>query len=197
MMFKLVSKWPLILAIAIPSVGLLGLIAVVLSATTTRANPVPVVAAGADPPGGQGAPALLPPPAGLLVYVSGAVVNPGLYRVNRGDRVYDAVAAAGGLTAEADPGRMPDMAGSLKDGQQVKVPVIGSTSSGISRVAKTSLNTAPIEELASIPGFTLELAQAVVDYRHSYGPFSALKELVTELGMSQDAYTQAKTYLKL
>ena len=42
-----------------------------------------------------------PPPAGLLIDVIGAVSHPGLYRMARGDRVYDAIATAGGLTADA------------------------------------------------------------------------------------------------
>ena len=37
----------------------------------------------------------VPPPSGLLVDVIGAVNHPGLYRMKRGDRVYDAIAAAG------------------------------------------------------------------------------------------------------
>src|ERR1035437_1966799 len=65
-------------------------------------------ASSASPAGArQGAPAAagleLPPPAGLLVDVVGAVARPGLYRVARGDRAYDAIAAAGGLSADADP----------------------------------------------------------------------------------------------
>ena len=37
----------------------------------------------------------IPPPSGLLVYVSGAVEHPGLYRLKRGDRAFEAIAAAG------------------------------------------------------------------------------------------------------
>src|SRR5207237_7245922 len=69
----------------------------------------------------------VPPPAGLLIDVIGAVDRPGLYRMNRGDRVYDAIAAAGGLTGDADPTRLPDMAGRLTDGEQIKVPFAKST----------------------------------------------------------------------
>src|ERR1700674_716346 len=52
----------------------------------------------------------LPAPPGLLVFVSGAVENPGLYRLPRGDRVYDAIAAAGGRRLDAHSARPPKTA---------------------------------------------------------------------------------------
>src|SRR5438067_12944026 len=65
----------------------------------------------------------VPPPAGLLVDVVGAVNRPGLYRMNRGDRVYDAIAAAGGLTSDADPTLLPDMACRVGEVEQCNVPI--------------------------------------------------------------------------
>src|SRR3979409_1632355 len=48
-------------------------------------------------------PALDPPqPAQALVFVSGAVAQPGLYVLPATARISDALAAAGGVTAEAD-----------------------------------------------------------------------------------------------
>src|SRR5438093_1600325 len=64
----------------------------------------------------------LPATGGLLVEVSGAVAHPGLYRLQKGQRVDAAIAAAGGLTGQADPARLPDMAKRLADGMQVSVP---------------------------------------------------------------------------
>src|SRR5258708_31034651 len=62
----------------------------------------------------------------VLVYVSGAVASPGLYRLASGLRVADAIAAAGGLRDDADLDRMPNLAGRLTDREQVKVPVTAS-----------------------------------------------------------------------
>src|SRR5713226_1881027 len=72
----------------------------------------------------------VPGPAGLLVHVVGAVEHPGLYRMKRGDRVYDAIASAGGLSVEADITRLPNLAGRLKDGEQIKVPFAKGTTGG-------------------------------------------------------------------
>ena len=141
----------------------------------------------------------LPAPSGLLVDVTGAVANPGVYRVASGDRASVAIADAGGFTADADPTRLPDMAARLKDGQQIKVPARttprSSTSSGTTRVAAISLNTATPEQLATVPGFTPDLVAAIIQYRTEYGGFANKKELVDVLQMSAADYTIAQKYV--
>jgi competence protein ComEA len=137
----------------------------------------------------------VPPPAGLLVHVIGAVENPGLYRLPRGGRVYDAIAAAGGLSPDADLAKLPNLAGRLKDGEQVKVAFAKTTSGTV--VARTNLNTATIDELVTIPGFSEAFAQDVIDYRTNFGGFQNTRELVDILGMSEAEYVIARRYLTL
>src|SRR6266850_2333635 len=104
------------------------------------------------PPPTANNPALdVPAQPGLLVHVVGAVENPGLYRLPRGDRVFDAIAAAGGFSPDADTARMPNLAGRLKDGEQVKVP-FAKTSSGTTTV-RVNLNSSTLKELETVPGF--------------------------------------------
>src|SRR6202162_1891360 len=137
----------------------------------------------------------VPPPAGLLVHVIGAVENPGLYRLPRGDRVYDAIAAAGGLSPDADPTKLPNLAGRLKDGEQVKVAFAKTTSGTV--ISRTNLNTATLEELVTVPGFTEAFAQDVIDYRTNFGGFQNTRELVDILGMSEAEYVICRRYLTL
>jgi competence protein ComEA len=138
----------------------------------------------------------LPPPSGLLVDVVGAVVRPGLYRLPRGDRVYDAIAAAGGLTGYADSTRLPNLAVRLQDGEQIKVPLLKGVPGG-TVVNRTSLNTATADELALVPGFTEAFAQDVIDYRTNFGGFQTTSELVDILGMSESDFIIARRYLTL
>lgn len=160
------------------------------------------------PPAGGNAPAAhgdvqtgtsLPAPSGLLVDVSGAVAHPGVYRIASGERASAAIAAAGGLTADADPTRLPNMATRLKDGQQIKVPSrttpARSSGGGTARVAPVSLNAATAEELASVPGFTPDLAAAVIEYRTEFGGFATTRELVDVLEMSEADYQVARKYV--
>src|SRR5258708_24459850 len=115
---RLIPGWKLVLLLAAPIAIAVGALAAAYlyssSAAATAANTHPVIAN----------PVLdVPPPTGLLVHVIGAVENPRLYRLPRGGRVYDAIAAAGGLTADPHPTKPPNLAGPLKDGRQGKVPL--------------------------------------------------------------------------
>ena len=58
----------------------------------------------------------------LRVYVSGAVMYPGLYDLAPGLRYADAIRKAGGMTDEADETRV-NLAKKIKDGCQVNVPL--------------------------------------------------------------------------
>src|SRR5260370_42464174 len=112
-----------------------------------------------------------------------------------GGRVYGAIAAAGGLSADADLTKLPNLAGRLKDGEQVKDAFAKTTSATV--IARTNLNTATIEELVTVPGFTESFAQDVIDYRPNFGGFQNTRELVYILGMSEAEYVIARRYLAL
>lgn len=130
----------------------------------------------------------------LVVFVSGAVSHPGMYQLVRGSRIADAVAAAGGLLPDADPNRLPNLAGRLTDGKQVKVARRGGTTTA---AAKLDINTATLEELIAVPGVDPGLAQAIVDERDGYGPFTSLTELHTVLGLDTLTVSALRPYLKV
>ena len=190
----------LALAPALLAAVLIGLLVYGAPGVRSTGPPPPPPPAGGGAPGGAvPGGTLLPPPSGLLVEVSGAVAHPGVYRVAKGDRASAAIAAAGGITADADPNRLPNLAARLKDGQQVTVPAratpVRAASGGTARVAPVSLNDATADQLAAIPGFTPELAAAVIEYRTEYGGFSTTRELVDVLEMSESDYTLARKYI--
>ncbi len=68
--------------------------------------------------------AALPAEAGLYVHVAGAVREPGLYRLDAGDRVADAIARAGGFADDAQRDGV-NLARPVADGEQIVVPVVG------------------------------------------------------------------------
>ena len=73
----------------------------------------------------------------IRVHVSGAVAQPGVYRLAQGDRVEDAIRAAGGFAADADTARI-NLAQRVRDEQRLDVPFLrppapdpgGATTSG-------------------------------------------------------------------
>jgi competence protein ComEA len=189
---RLMPGWKHVLLLAAP----LTLVGGAVAAAYLYSSSVSAAAAAANNHPVPANPALdVPPPTGLLVDVSGAVANPGLYRLPRGGRVYDAIAAAGGLSPDADLTKLPNLAGRLKDGEQVKVAFAKTTSGTV--ITRTNLNTATIEELVTVPGFTEAFAQDVIDYRTNFGGFQNTRELVDILGMSEAEYVIARRYLTL
>ena len=147
--------------------------------TTTPAAPLP-------PPSGLGASAAAAPHARVVVDVVGAVRQPGLYRLEQGARIADAVARAGGATRKADLAQV-NLAAPLADGEQVVVPRrgtaapagsgAGSTAGAGSPAAPVQLSTATLEQLDTLPGIGPSTAQKILDYRTKHGAFSSVDEL--------------------
>ncbi len=192
---SLIPGWKALLALALPLLLGIGAVAAAFLYTSAITHPSPVTAAEAAAAATAGN-VDIPAPAGLLVHVVGAVEHPGLYRMKRGDRVYDAIASAGGLSVEADITRLPNLAGRLKDGEQIKVP-FAKGSAGTTVLVRANLNTATLEELEVVPGFTSAFAQNVIDYRTNFGGFQNTRELVEILGMSEADFVVARRYLTL
>lgn len=186
---RLIPGWKHILLLAAPlALGLAALAGASLySSTAATATSVQSITTGAAND--------VPLASGLMVHVAGAVAKPGIYRLPRGDRVYDAIAAAGGLRPDADLTHLPNLAGRLRDGEQVKVAFAKGASGTVT--SRTNLNTASLDELEALPGFNEAFAQEVIDYRVNFGGFQNTRELVDILGMSEADYVVARRYLTL
>lgn len=130
----------------------------------------------------------------VIVYVSGAVVHPGLYRLQPTQRVSDAIVAAGGITENADTSCLPNLAAHLRDGKEYRVPSIGQGCKG-SRKARLDINTATREQLLAVPGMDAGLADAIISYRDAYGGFTRLSELKSALGVDAVLYRQLQKSL--
>ena len=188
------------------AVALAALVAIAVFPAASSSSTAAPLPAAPDPENANAT--QLPPAGGLLVEVTGAVAHPGLYNVAKGERVSAAIAAAGGFTRDADQNRLPNMAARLKDGEQVNVPSLlssgraptgarSATRTTTSRGRAVSLNLATAVQLAAIPGFTPDLAAAVIQYRTEYGGFSTTRELVDVLNMSESDYLRARPYLTI
>jgi competence protein ComEA len=155
--------------------------------------------APAAPPDQPGAAQPLDPaPAStVLIFVSGAVAHPGLYRLSPDARVADALAAAGGLAGGADPGRLPNLASRVHDGKQLNVPFLrgGGRSTGGTVAAKLDVNSASLDELATVPGMPAGLPQAIVAYRVRFGAFASLTDLRDALGVDRTLMSELAHYL--
>jgi len=124
----------------------------------------------------------------VIVYVNGAVRNPGLYTLLSTLRVSDAIVAAGGLTDEADPNCLPNLAAHLKDAKQIQVPLTGHCAKG--KKVKLDINLATRAQLLLVPGMDGALADAIIKYRQDFGGFLALTELKSAMGLDASTYKE-------
>jgi competence protein ComEA len=115
----------------------------------------------------------------LVVDVTGAVRDPGVYRMPAGSRVNDAVARAGGAAPEAQLEAI-NLAARLADGQQVVVPerLPGGAAAAVAGAeGPISLGTATVEQLEEIEGIGPVTAGAIVEYRDEHGGLSSVEQL--------------------
>lgn len=144
----------------------------------------------------------------VLVHVLGAVREPGVVELAQGSRAFDAIAAAGGLTAAADPGEL-NLAAVVDDGAQL---VIGTKSkprgelrgdggggpAGSAGAKGTiSLNTATVAQLDTLPGVGPVTAQKILDWRTAHGKFAAISELQEVDGIGPKTYGDIAPHVRV
>lgn len=146
-------------------------------------------------------------PSQLVVDVKGAVAKPGLYTLEAGARVNDAVKAAGGLTSQADP-KSVNLAQKLSDeavvyvaSKEENISVVTSTtaSSAMSPEEKSTslvnLNTATEADLQTISGIGAKRAADIIAYREANGGFKSVDDLNNVSGIGDKTMESIQPYV--
>lgn len=142
----------------------------------------------------------------IVVHVSGAVEKPGVYEMQEGDRIYQAIEKAT-PKAEADINLL-NLASRLSDGQKIVVPKKGETPAsgsvgqealpqGESNTDKISLNQATKEELKQLPSIGDKRADDIIAYRESHGGFKKIEDLKEVGGIGDKTYEKLKDKVSL
>ena len=177
--------------------GLLGAGIILVSSSTPRGEPVK----------------LLPPPTAppIVVHVSGAVSQPGIYTLPPDCRVQAALDAAGGPLPEANVSEI-NLAAFIQDGSQLWIPFQTSSQSQITpptgnstiseyksiepiqqnRDELINLNTASQSELESLPGIGPVTAERIIAYREENGPFASIEDIEKVPGIGPAKFDQVK-----
>ncbi|MFZ7131726.1 MAG: helix-hairpin-helix domain-containing protein [Eubacteriales bacterium] len=113
----------------------------------------------------------------IIVHIAGEVENPGIVKLNDGQRLYEAIEEAGGITKEGDVDGI-NLAMILQDGQKINIP-----NKNINENSKQSddglinINTAEKEILMTLPGIGDTLAGSIIDYREKNNGFRNIEEI--------------------
>lgn len=153
------------------------------------------------------------------VYVCGQVHQPGVYVLEEGQRIFEAVEMAGGFTAEAADGYL-NLAAAITDGMKIQVPDktqaadpkwqqtagmsdtasapgslggTGSMEAGSSQPsAKVNLNTATKEELMTLTGVGQSRAEDIIRYREKNGGFARIEDIMKVSGIKEASFEKIK-----
>lgn len=147
----------------------------------------------------------------LKVYVSGAVVKPGVYNLHKEDRALQAVEIAGGFLDDADLEKT-NLVRKLKDGCHINVPYKkGKNKQGkknLGNIKNTKekniientntmlikINTASRSQLESLPGIGPSLAERIIEYRRQHR-FSKAEDLLQVKGIGKNKLAKIRAYL--
>ena len=150
----------------------------------------------------------------IVVDVQGAVENPGAWRLAAGSRVGDAIAAAGGYSAQIDiaaASRQLNLAEPLMDGQQIHVPLRGEAeaatadpgdSGGASATPPVAggatglvnVNSATEDQLDALPGIGPVTAAKIISARQD-APFTSIDELLTRGVVGQSTLDKIRSLI--
>ena len=149
----------------------------------------------------------------IQVFVCGEVVSPGVYTLEEGARLVEAVEAAGGFTEGADREWL-NLAQRASDSQCIRVPDIeegealrergmfpegeapasqGSTGTD----SRVNINTAAVEELMTLPGIGKSRAEAIIAWRDEHGGFTDPEQIKQISGIKNSVYDKIKDHIRV
>lgn len=147
----------------------------------------------------------------LVIEVAGAVENPGVYEMEPGKRVEDALSVAGGISSDADTDWMEKVlnrAAKLTDGQKIYIPSVdeqsdvlsakeseleqsGSSTFDTDENKMVNINTSSASEMEALWGIGPVTAQNIIEQRM----YSNIEELLQKGILKRNVYERNKELL--
>jgi competence protein ComEA len=143
--------------------------------------------------------------------ISGEVLKPGVYKLNKGGRVVEAMAMAGGMAANADREWVEkniNLARVVADGEKIYIPKINNQTPITNNQTNSNnqlpitkqvlgsgvinINTANVGELDKLSGIGPAIAQRIIDYREKYGEFKDINEIKMVSGIGDKMFEKIK-----
>ncbi len=149
----------------------------------------------------------------VVVFVCGAVKNPGVYTFPKDTRIDEAIKEAGGFLENADRTYV-NLAAKLTDGTKLVIPTLEEASdkekvSGIESFDKevvsagdsgqysklVNINTASAEELKTLPGIGDGIAGRIVKYRDENGSFKTKEDIMKVSGIKEKLFSKISDHI--
>ncbi len=132
----------------------------------------------------------------MYVHVCGAVKHSGVYMLEAGARIEQAIEAAGGFSEDADMAAL-NLAALAADGEKIYVPVHGETIArtdgiGSKQGGLLDINKASAQELMELPGIGEAKAGQIIAYRQANGPFESIEALKEVPGIKDGVFEPLK-----
>lgn len=127
----------------------------------------------------------------LLVEIKGEVKHPGIYEIKSGTTIYELIALSGGLTDFANTSEIFLASRIIED----SLIVIPSTQVSSDSNNLININKASIAELITIKHIGPSIAQKIIDYRTTNGPFKQIEEIKNVSGISENIFSKIKDYI--
>ncbi len=143
----------------------------------------------------------------VIIHISGAVKNPGVYQLKSTERVIDAVKIAGGAIEEANLDAI-NLAALLRDGQKIIIPYKISKNPdeenddniyiniedmySSSTTDKININTANSNILQTLPGIGPVLSERIIEYRNQNGLFGIIDDIKDVSGIGEKKFEGIK-----
>lgn len=162
----------------------------------------------------------------VVCHVTGCVNRPGVYTLEAGQRIIDAIKTAGGAKPNANLDAL-NLAQKVEDGSKIEVPEVlsgavpsaapaalpyssgqptpspgGRTSSAPAKLSSPGqgvvhINSAGLDELQRLPGVGPATAQKILDYRRSIGAFRRTEQIMDVSGIGPKKYEKMRPFLAL
>lgn len=155
----------------------------------------------------------------IVIYITGAVKNEGIYELDKNSRIADSIEKAGGLTEDANIDNI-NLAYVLEDGMKVYIPnnsdknelkddtniyvskendntSSSKNSNSNAQNNKININTATQAELETLPGIGPSIATKIINYRKENGKFTNIEDIKKVSGIGDSKYNQIKDLIKI
>lgn len=143
----------------------------------------------------------------IIIYITGEVEKEGVYELDRGSRIANAIEAAGGTKENANLKNV-NLAYELEDGEKIYIPNVNEEENQIvedgagenfekNKETIININKADSEQLQELRGIGESTAISIIKYREENGKFSTIEEIMNVPGIGENKFETIKEKIKV